>query len=134
MAPNTLDSHFPSPTLLWRWRCRPGGSPQTASSPATGSSYPKSRCPRPFDSEGTMERDNCNVALVRLASVSERVAHASSADEGLHAVVQAVKDLFDAQTAAVVLLDEHSEMLQSAPPAASRPPSWPSSAALSAPA
>ena len=58
-----------------------------------------------------MERDTCNVALVRLASVAERVAHASSADEGLHAVAQAAKDLFDAQTAAVVLLDERSETL-----------------------
>jgi diguanylate cyclase (GGDEF)-like protein len=58
-----------------------------------------------------MERDTCNTALVRLASVAERVANAASADEGLHAVVQAVKDLFNAQTAAVVLLDEHGDTL-----------------------
>ncbi len=56
-----------------------------------------------------MERDTCNAALVRLSTVAERVANAVTADEGLHAVVQAVKDLFDVQTVAVLLLDEQAQ-------------------------
>jgi len=46
---------------------------------------------------------------VRLASVAQAVADASHAEEGLHAAVQAASHIFDAQTVAVVLLDEGGE-------------------------
>jgi diguanylate cyclase (GGDEF)-like protein len=58
-----------------------------------------------------MEHLAVSPQLVKLSSVAERVANAVLPDEGLQAVVQAARDIFDAQTAAILVLDDKAESL-----------------------
>lgn len=58
-----------------------------------------------------MEHEAISPYLVKLSMAAERVANAMHPDEGLQAVVQAARDIFDAQTVAILVLDEKAENL-----------------------
>lgn len=58
-----------------------------------------------------MPRELGRACIVKLASVADEVANAPYAEGGLHGVVQAARDIFHAQTVAVVLMDEETHAL-----------------------
>lgn len=59
-----------------------------------------------------MAKDTVTAVITKLACAAEDVANTPHAGEGLGALVQSVKEVFRAQTAAIVLLGERSHHLQ----------------------
>lgn len=58
-----------------------------------------------------MPRQFGSACVLKLASVAESVANAAHAEEGLHAVVMAAKEIYNPQTVAVVLKEKAADNL-----------------------
>jgi len=59
-----------------------------------------------------MNQEAVNAHLTRLSIVADRVANVGHVGEGIEAALQAVKDLFSAQTVALLALDDRAENLR----------------------